>query len=170
MTFAFPRSIWERSTGGMSEGKMEVQVDTPRTQAAQEPIAGTVTFVNNTVDISTATIRLKATFQNKDRRLWPGQTVNVASHPWAFSPRRWWCPARRFKAASPVRTLLWSSRTEPPNCGRSSWPAARTGKRSLRRGSAPGETVVTDGQLLLTPGAKVSVKEQNSGRKESPKK
>src|SRR5262249_19097848 len=41
-----------------------------------QPLRGTVTFVDNAVDQTTGTIRLKATFANEDRRLWPGQFAN----------------------------------------------------------------------------------------------
>ena len=38
---------------------------------------GTLTFIDNTVDSTTGTFALKGTFTNADRRLWPGQYVNV---------------------------------------------------------------------------------------------
>ncbi|MGD0921597.1 MAG: hypothetical protein ABSA70_07535, partial [Terriglobia bacterium] len=41
------------------------------------PVPGTLTFVDNTVDNTTGTIRLKGTFANPERRLWPGQFVNA---------------------------------------------------------------------------------------------
>ena len=41
------------------------------------PVAGELTFVDNTVDATTGMVQLKATFENKDRRLWPGQYVDV---------------------------------------------------------------------------------------------
>jgi multidrug efflux system membrane fusion protein len=44
------------------------------------------------------------------------------------------------------------------------------GEAIIEKGLAPGETVVTDGQLLLTPGTKVSVKNQPSNQKEGNKK
>jgi hypothetical protein len=40
----------------------------------------------------------------------------------------------------------------------------------IEKGLSPGETVVTDGQLLLTSGARVSIKNPNSARQEAPKK
>ncbi len=44
----------------------------------QRPVRGAVTFIDNAVDVTTGTIRLKATFGNQERRLWPGQFANVA--------------------------------------------------------------------------------------------
>ena len=42
------------------------------------PSGGRITFVDNAVDQTTGTIRIKGTFPNDDRRLWPGQFVNVS--------------------------------------------------------------------------------------------
>jgi len=44
------------------------------------------------------------------------------------------------------------------------------GETVIEKGLSPGEIVVMDGQLLLTPGARVSIRDQNSARQESPKK
>jgi multidrug efflux system membrane fusion protein len=44
------------------------------------------------------------------------------------------------------------------------------GETVIEKGLSPGETVVTDGQLLLTSGAKVSIKDQTPARQEAPKK
>jgi membrane fusion protein, multidrug efflux system len=41
------------------------------------PLEGLLTFIDNGVDPQTGTVKLKATFQNKDKRLWPGEFVNV---------------------------------------------------------------------------------------------
>jgi multidrug efflux system membrane fusion protein len=44
------------------------------------------------------------------------------------------------------------------------------GEAVIDNGLAPGETIVTDGQLLLTPGARVSIKNHDSSQKEAGKK
>ena len=55
---------------------------------------GTLAIIDNTVDPTTGTIRLKATFDNGERLLWPGQFVNVVLHarhartPPSFRPKR----------------------------------------------------------------------------------
>src|SRR5439155_17917904 len=58
-----------------TRGKLRVRAIIP--QDEQRPAEGALTFVNNTVDAATGTILLKGTFANPDRRLWPGQFVNV---------------------------------------------------------------------------------------------
>jgi multidrug efflux system membrane fusion protein len=42
------------------------------------PEVGSLTFIDNTVDTTTGTIRLMATFPNRNQRLWPGAFVNVS--------------------------------------------------------------------------------------------
>jgi multidrug efflux system membrane fusion protein len=59
----------------MASGKLKVVATIP---GRKDRLAGgEVTFMDNTVDSSTGTIQLKATFANKDKALWPGQFVNV---------------------------------------------------------------------------------------------
>jgi len=59
----------------MAAGPVPVVVTVPGQPKA--PIAGTLTFIDNQVDVATGTISLKAKFANDDDRLWPGQFVNV---------------------------------------------------------------------------------------------
>ncbi|MFA4909532.1 MAG: efflux RND transporter periplasmic adaptor subunit, partial [Desulfobacteria bacterium] len=42
-----------------------------------KPEQGVLTFIDNAVDLTTGTIKLKGTFANKGKRLWPGQFINV---------------------------------------------------------------------------------------------
>jgi multidrug efflux system membrane fusion protein len=59
----------------MASAKLEVGATV--TGREDQVTNGEVTFMDNTVDPSTGTIQLKATFPNKDKSLWPGQFVNV---------------------------------------------------------------------------------------------
>ena len=58
-----------------ANGDLRVQANIPHVAA---PIEGKLIFVDNSADLSTGTIKLKATFPNKDKTMWPGQFVNVA--------------------------------------------------------------------------------------------
>ncbi len=168
VTFALPEKFLGQINRSMGETKMQVLVDTQNPMSS-EPIAGTVTFVNNTVDVSTATIRLKASFPNRDRRLWPGQTVNVlltlGIHRNAVvAPSQ----AIQTSQSGPYAFVVLSGGTaemRPVVLARNT-----NGEAVIEKGLAPGEMVVTDGQLLLTPGAKVSVKNQGPEPKEGGKK
>src|ERR1041385_3856767 len=59
----------------MAIGNLPVRVRMQDDDSAEE--VGTLTFVDNTVDMTTGTIKLKGTFPNGDHKLWPGQFVRV---------------------------------------------------------------------------------------------
>src|SRR5512144_1212449 len=75
VTFSVPEQnladIKKYSAEGSLRGEVRILGDEKR------PVQGVLTFINNSVDTSTGTIQLKGTFENRDRRLWPGQFVNV---------------------------------------------------------------------------------------------
>ena len=76
VTFAVPQQTLPEIKQHMAKGKLQV---TAIIQGQEErPEEGTLTFIDNNVDLNTGTIKLKGTFTNTDRRLWPGQYVNVA--------------------------------------------------------------------------------------------
>jgi membrane fusion protein, multidrug efflux system len=118
---------------------------------------GELTFIDNTVDAATGTVLLKATFPNEAHALWPGQFVQVAL----------------------VLTTLKGVTVIPASAVQTSQqgdyvyvikPDGTAEQRSvvqgekmddtvvILKGVASGEKVVTDGQLRLTPGAKIAIK------------
>jgi multidrug efflux system membrane fusion protein len=121
-------------------------------------VVGAVTFMNNTVDPTTGTIQLKATFQNGDNALWPGQFVDVALT--LTSRQSVVVPTQAVQAGqrgSFVFVVTADSTVE-------SRPV-KVGQRLARElviehGVRAGEQVVTDGQLRLVPGARVEIKPQ----------
>ncbi|HEY2864746.1 MAG TPA: efflux RND transporter periplasmic adaptor subunit [Casimicrobiaceae bacterium] len=72
-------SIPERSLSDVrmhqAKGDLRVQANIPHAPA---PLEGKLIFVDNSADLTTGTIKLKATFPNTDKTMWPGQFVNVA--------------------------------------------------------------------------------------------
>ena len=125
------------------------------------PRRGELTFVDNAVDPTTGTITAKATFANTDGTLWPGQYVNVAvvlkNEPDAVVVPS---PAVQTGQSGPYVYVIKADSTVE------SRPVAieRTqGTLSIvSKGLAPGEQVVTDGQLRLTPGVRVEVKTERA--------
>jgi len=143
-------------------GARTLGVEAAIPEQEDRPAQGTLTFIGNAVDNATGTIQLKGTFPNKDRRLWPGQYVNI------------------------VLTL-----TTKPNAVVVPTPAVQTGQRGqyvfivkpdltvdsrpvvsgetiggetvIEKGVRAGERVVTDGQLRLVPGARVEIKKELGG-------
>ncbi len=125
--------------------------------STEEPIAGTVTFVDNAVDQATDTVRVKATFPNRDRRLWAGAFVDVTLQL-SVQPRAIVVPNASVQASQQgqfVYVVKPDSTVEarPVKVG---W--IDRDEAVVENGVTAGETVVTDGQLRLTPGARVSVK------------
>ena len=73
--FTLPARALEDVRAAMARGPVEVVAyDADNARALS---AGKLLLVDNAIDQSTATIRLKAIFQNEDDRLWPGQFVNA---------------------------------------------------------------------------------------------
>ena len=111
-------------------------------------------MIDNTVDASTGTIRLKATFENRDGLLWPGQFVNVVLtldtiQNATVVPAEAVQSGQRGQYVYVVKAdNTVESRVVTPG-------AAFGGKMVIEKGVAPGDTVVTDGQLMLFPGARV---------------
>lgn len=132
-------------------------------QSGGSPIAtGKLTFVDNAVNTTTGTINLKATFANQNRALWPGQFVNVAM-----------TLAERANAI-----VIPSQAVQVGQRGQYVYVVKNGGGVEMRpitvfravdqqsiieHGLTAGETVVTDGQIRLSPNSKVDVKNQGLG-------
>ena len=116
-----------------------------------------MTLIDNAVDATTGTIRLKATFANQEGRLWPGQFANVAL-TLATQPDAVVVPS----AAHPERTAGHVCLRGKAGLHVDLRPvvAARTqgSETVIAKGLEGGERVVTDGQPRLTPGVKVEVR------------
>ena len=169
VTFAVPEKYLGEINRRTKEGKMEVLVYTPENPGGSEPVAGVVSFVNNAVEQSTATIRLKATFQNKDRRLWPGQTLSVLL-TLGVQPKAVVVPSQAIQSGQSGSYAFVVKQDQTAEHRPVTVSRSTNGETVIEKGLSPGEIVVMDGQLLLTPGARVSIRDQNSARQESPKK
>ena len=116
---------------------------------------GRVTFIDNTVDATTGTIKLKGTFQNSSQGLWPGLfvqvTLNLTDEEGAIV-----VPGT---AVQPSASGQYVYVVKPDNTVevRPVTVARQVDEDMIiERGLAEGEVVVTDGQLRLTPGVQVS--------------
>lgn len=120
---------------------------------------GRLEFVNNTVDPAAGTILAKATFPNEDEALWPGTYVNVrvvlgTTRGAVVAPAAAVVPGQ----SGPFVYLVKQDGTveqRPVKVARQDANDA-----VIAAGLAPGDTVVTDGQLALVPGAHVAVKQR----------
>jgi multidrug efflux system membrane fusion protein len=74
VAFTLPESSLPALLAAQRRGKVEVQV-APGADLA--PVKGLLSFIDNTVDVQSGTIRVKAEFANRETTLWPGQYVNA---------------------------------------------------------------------------------------------
>ena len=145
----------------MATSTLDVTVYQPYKK--QEPIHGSLTFVDNTVDDSanTRTIRLRATFSNKDRRLWPGQYVNVVL-TLTQEPNSLVIPSQAVQT-SQSNQFVYVVKSDQTVEARPITVKRTMNDETVVEGVGAGEMVVTDGQMMLVPGARVEIK--NSAQK-----
>lgn len=120
-----------------------------------DPEKGTLTFMDNTVDVTTGTIKLKATFSNKNKKLWPGQFVNVIMSLTTL-PGAIVIPSQAVQTGQQGSFVFvvkdGSAELRPVNVG-----ITHEDMMVIESGLVVGEEVVTDGQMRLMPGAKVEI-------------
>ncbi|MGD0885462.1 MAG: efflux RND transporter periplasmic adaptor subunit [Thermodesulfovibrionales bacterium] len=157
VTFSVPEENLADIKKYMAAGKVPVQAVIGND--AGHPEEGVLSFVDNAVDVTTGTIKLKATFVNKDKRLWPGQFVNAIT-TLTSQPNAIVVPSQALQTGQEGQyvfviksDLTVESRPVVPS---------RTveGETVVGKGLQPGEQVVTDGQLRLVPGTKIEIKKQ----------
>ncbi|MBX3358821.1 MAG: efflux RND transporter periplasmic adaptor subunit [Phycisphaeraceae bacterium] len=155
VAFSVPEQHLAQIRRAAAAGEVDVVATPTGTHDTAE--SGRLTFIDSTVDSTTGTIRLKATFANDDGELWPGQFCDVE-----ITVRR---------EADSVQVP--DSAVLPSQAGDSVWIVTPEQTAELRvvrvrrsygglsvldSGVKSGEIVVTEGQLRLAPGIKVEVK------------
>lgn len=155
VSFAVPERLLPQLRNPPGGGPLRVSV---MQDGAAEPVSGRLTFIDNAVDAQTGTIRLHATFDNTDRQLWPGQFV-TATLTLAEQADVLTVPAQAIQNGpnGPYVYVVKSDETaelRPVKVQRTQGPTA-----VIASGVQPGERVITVGQLRVTPGAKVSVRQ-----------
>jgi len=153
-TFSVPAQLLPQLTKH-NGNRIAVVATLPQNSGAPE--AGELSFVDNAVDTATGTILLKATFANRDERLWPGQFVDVVV-TLGEEPNRIVAPAPAVQTSQQGQYVFVVKSDDtvelrPVKVGRIDEAEA-----VIDTGLTAGETVVTDGQLRLVPGAKVEIK------------
>lgn len=118
---------------------------------------GTLTFINNMVDTNTGTILLKATFPNTDNALWPGAFVDV-SLTLSNRAQATVVPSQAVQTGQDGQFVFVVQADRTVVARPVTTSIAYDGQTVVDNGVRPGETVVTDGQLRLVPGARVDIK------------
>jgi multidrug efflux system membrane fusion protein len=152
--FTVPENDLTEVQRNMARGPLSVEARLP--DAPLEPRTGELTFVDNTVQERTGTVKLRATMPNADRRFWPGRFVTVrlvlSTLPGAvlvpatapqLSAHGTFVYVVKDDATAEMRPVVLGQEHE--------------GLVVIREGVKAGEKVVVAGQLAVTPGGKVRV-------------
>jgi multidrug efflux system membrane fusion protein len=160
VTFSVPEADLVRIRQSSGKEGLVAQGIIPADEA--NPVMGKLSLVDNTVDVATGTVRLKATFQNDDRRLYPGQFVQVVL-TLGTQNAAIVVPSQAVQVGQD-KSFVYVVKADGTAEMRvvKSGPVAGT-MTVIEDGLKPGEQVVTDGQLRLVPGAKVQSKGQGQG-------
>lgn len=154
--FSVPEQHLSEIKRYMSRGPLHLEASIPDDQGPPEQ--GELTFLDNEVNRMTGTIRLRGTFANRNKRLWPGQFVKtvltVTTRPNALVVPY---PAiQKGQKGEFVFVIDKDLKAEirPVVVG-----TTLNGEAVIEKGLTAGERVVTDGQIRLFQGAKVTLKE-----------
>jgi multidrug efflux system membrane fusion protein len=147
VTFSVP----EAQLKSLNKGQ-QVMVSTD--DDSTPPRIGKLTFIDNTVDSTTGTIRLKATFPNSDRKLWPGEFVHVTLRL-QIQPNALVVPNQVVQTGQDG-TYAFVVKADRTVESRPVVTGTRVGDELvIEKGLQLGETVVTEGQLRLAPGSRM---------------
>jgi multidrug efflux system membrane fusion protein len=164
VSFGIPEMMLPELRRFMAQRQLDVEAAPPNETAP--PAIGRISFVDNQVDQTTGTIRIKATFPNESRRLWPGQFVNVSVRL-SSEANAIVVPSVAVQNG-PDGQYVFVVKTDQTVEMRPVTVARTAGRETvLREGVKIGETVVTDGQLRLVPGSRISVKSGTTSKADS---
>lgn len=160
VTFSVPESNLDRVRQRFSSGQLKV-LAYPKGQS-DNLAEGRLTFIDNGVDTTTGMLKLKGTFQNRDRRLWPGEFVDVALV----------LSTQKNAVVVPTKAIQTGQQGEYVYVVRADSTAeSRQVKTAgvyqnltlISDGLKTGEHVVVNGQMRVAPNAKVFVQDTLPG-------
>jgi multidrug efflux system membrane fusion protein len=134
-------------------GRLPVKASPPNSNTGSK---GTLTFIDNAVDATTGTIKLMATFPNRDRQLWPGEFLNVEMQL-GIQPRATVVPAAALQTGPEGKYVYvvqadGTAVMRPVNSPRTYRQLA-----VIENGIEPGDKVIVEGQIKVVPNGKVNV-------------
>jgi len=155
VTFSIPDKYISEIKKYMAAGKVKAEAVIGKDDA--NAVEGILTFLDNTVDSATGTIKLKATFANNEKRLWPGLFVSVnvilTSQPDAIV-----VPSQAVQTGQKGTYVFVVKEDRSAESRPVAVDRTFGAETVVSEGLHAGETVVTDGQMRLMPGAKVEIK------------
>jgi membrane fusion protein, multidrug efflux system len=156
VTFAVPEQHLIDIKRHMASHKLNVSASFPSGEG--RPEQGILTFVDNAVDRTTGTIKLKAEFTNNERRLWPGQFINVAL-TLTTEADAVVIPSEAIQVGPDGQQVFIVKQDKRVELRPVSVGQTNEGESVITKGLAAGEQVVREGQFLLSPGSRVDIKD-----------
>jgi multidrug efflux system membrane fusion protein len=155
-SFAVPEKYLPRLQAGMRGGALKVAVSVPGSNAPA--VEAQARFLDNAVDAATGTIQMKAVLPNDNEALTPGQFLNLSI---AFDVLRdaVLIPAEAIQQGQDGAFVFVMDADDTAQPRKIAVASVQGGTAAVAQGLKEGETVVTDGQLRLTAGARVQVKQ-----------
>jgi len=153
VSFSVPESILSDVRRYQADGELHVAAETP---SSGNPVPGKLSFVDNTTDITTGTIKLKAEFPNVDKALWPGQFVNVVM-TLTMQKNAIIAPTTAVQNGPNGQYVFIVAPNQTVALRDVKIARAEGDETVIASGLAPGDTVVTAGQLRLAPGTRVTI-------------
>jgi len=154
VNFAVPEQRLSAVRSHMAKGRLSVEATPPNSGHAA--VTGTLSFIDNTVDTTTGTIRLKAVFPNKDNVLWPGQFVSTSLR--LYEQKEALTVPSQSVQTGPAGQYVYVVKQDLTTDVRKVEVDRVDGDNAIiAKGLQKGETVVVKGQLRLAPGVKVMI-------------
>jgi multidrug efflux system membrane fusion protein len=155
VTFGVPEAMLPQFKKYMAAGTIRVEARAPNDTGA--PSIGKIDFIDIAVDTASGTIKIKGTFPNEDRRLTPGQFVNV-NVTLTTDANATVVPTAAVQSGQ-QGMFVYVIKADKTVELRPVTVARTHGDDSIiGTGVKAGENIVVDGQLRLVPGSRVSIK------------
>lgn len=164
-TFSIPEKLLTQVKRAMDGNELRIEALIPNEPGSTE--AGTVSFLDSSVNAATGTIKLKGAFANKSRKLWPGQFTDVVM-TLGLRKNAVLVPTHAIQNGQQGEFVYVVQPDRKVAMRQVTSAAAAGGDTVIEKGLAPGETVVVDGQLRLTPGALVDTGDRRPDRGRQP--
>lgn len=152
VSFAVPEAYLAAIMIRQREGTVRVAAQ----PSGASPVTGELTFIANTVDTRTGTIKLRGTFANNDRSLWPGQFVEVTLALGTI-PGALVIPSRAVQAGRNESYIYVVDDNNKAQYRKVVVDIENEGMSVISEGVKEGEKVVIEGQVRLAPGVNVKV-------------
>ena len=156
VTFSVPEQNLDDLKRHMAKGNLPVDALLPGLE--ERPERGHLAFVDNAVDRATGTVKLKAVYSNDERRLWPGQFVNVALTLWT-QPDAVVIPSEAIQVGQEGQHVFVVKPDKTVEMRPVIVGQTNEGEAVIEKGLQSGEQIVREGQFLLGPGSRIEVKE-----------